>query len=183
MLHLLRPDRIPFRHQLARSAVAVIYRYHNEHCELLLIKRAQRPGDPWSGHMAFPGGLIQASDASASDAAIRETQEEIGIDLYQCARFSKRLSDLITRRHQKFLPMVVSPFLFLLTEDVDFTTNEEVAEVVWIPLDYFKNSANKEHFYWQVGPFNLKMPCFVYQGHRVWGLTYLMIQNLIRKTI
>lgn len=183
MWALLRPNRIPFRHRLSRSSVAVIYRYRDEECELLLIKRATRAGDPWSGHMAFPGGVIQAHDLSASDAAIRETHEEIGINLYQCARYSQRLSDLITRRHQKFLPMVVSPFLFLLTRDVEFTTNEEVEEVLWIPLRYFKDVSNIQTFPWKVGPFTLKMPSYPYQGRQIWGLTYMMIQDLITRKI
>lgn len=183
MLNLIRPSRIPFRHRLARSAVAIIYRYRNEECELLLIRRAIRPGDPWSGHMAFPGGIIQPDDNSASDAAIRETHEEIGINLYKCARFSKRLSDLLTRRHHKFLPMVVSPFLFLLTHKVEFTTNEEVDEVIWVPLAYFKDPANRETMIWQVGPLKLRLPCVRYQGYMIWGLTYMMIQDVIRKKI
>lgn len=183
MRHLLRPARMPFRHRLARSAVAIIYRYREEQCELLLIKRAQRSGDPWSGHMAFPGGLVQPDDSSASDAAIRETREEIGIDLYNCARFSKRLSDLVTRRHHRLLPMVVSPFLFLLTRPVHFTPNHEVAEVVWVPLDYLKNPANRETMIWRVGPLKLRLSCYRYQGHLIWGLTYMMIQEVIRKKI
>lgn len=183
MLTLLRPRRIPFRHRLTRSAVAIIYRYRNEQCELLLIQRAKREGDPWSGHMAFPGGVIHPSDPSASDAAIRETKEEIGIDLYKCSRFIKRLSDLITRRHHKLLPMVVTPFLFLLTREVEFTTNDEVEKVVWIPLSYFQDTANIEQYTWRVGYFQIKLPCYVYEGHRIWGLTYMMIQEIIRQKI
>ncbi|MDX1692178.1 MAG: CoA pyrophosphatase [Ketobacteraceae bacterium] len=183
MLNFLLPSRVPFRHRLARSAVAIIYRYRDEECELLLIKRSKRDGDPWSGHMAFPGGLIQAEDSSASDAAIREVREEIGIDLYRCARFSMRLSDLITRRHHRFLPMVVSPFLFLLTRPVEFTTNHEVEEVLWIPLAYFQNPANRETMIWEIGPLKLRLSCYRYEGRLIWGLTYLMIQNVIRKKI
>ncbi|MCG8316324.1 MAG: CoA pyrophosphatase [Pseudomonadales bacterium] len=181
MLTLLRPNRIPFRHYLQRAAVAVIYRYRNEACEILFIKRAIKEGDPWSGHMAFPGGVIQKEDSSASDAAIRETQEEIGIDLYRCSRFSKRLADLLTRRHHRLLPMVVSPFMFLLMEDVEFTRNEEVEEVVWIPLDFFKDESNKQSFYWQAGRIKLRMPCYDYEERRIWGLTYMMLQEIINK--
>ena len=177
----LKPRRIPFRHRVARSAVAVIYRYHNEQLELLLIKRATRDGDPWSGHMAFPGGKIQAEDNSASHAAIRETQEEIGIDLTQCARFDSRLSDLLTRRHNQLKPMVVSPFMFELTEDVHFETNYEVAEVVWVPLAFFKDAQNKTPYPWKVGPVTLNFDSYNYQGRTIWGLTYMMIQEILRK--
>lgn len=183
MFSLIRPRRIPFRHRLTRSAVAIIYRYRNEQCELLFIKRSVREGDPWSGHMAFPGGKIQAEDNSASDAAIRETQEEIGIDLYKCSRFYKRLSDLLTRRHSELRPMVVSPFLFLLTEDVEFTINHEVEEVVWIPLDFFKDETNKRNYVWKIGPFKLNLSSYVYDDRTIWGLTYMMIQEVLLKKL
>jgi hypothetical protein len=55
--------------------------------------------------------------------------------------------------------------------------------VVWVPLDYLKNPANRETMTWRVGPLKLRLSCYRYQGHLIWGLTYMMIQEVIRKKI
>ena len=52
--------------------------------EMLFVKRSVYPGDPWSGQVAFPGGKAEPDEAF-TETAIRETQEEIGIDLNECA--------------------------------------------------------------------------------------------------
>ena len=73
----LRPREIPFRRMLARASVALIYRRTaGGKTELLFIRRAHRAGDPWSGHMAFPGGRLQPEDPTPRAAAERETLEE-----------------------------------------------------------------------------------------------------------
>jgi 8-oxo-dGTP pyrophosphatase MutT (NUDIX family) len=63
------------------AAVAVVLREADGGPEVLFIERARRAGDPWSGHMAFPGGRIDPEDAHARGAAERETREEVGVDL------------------------------------------------------------------------------------------------------
>jgi 8-oxo-dGTP pyrophosphatase MutT (NUDIX family) len=49
--------------------------------EVLFIKRASRAGDRWTGHVALPGGKREPKDKDDKTAAIRETSEEIGLDL------------------------------------------------------------------------------------------------------
>ena len=49
--------------------------------DLLFIHRVAHDRDPWSGHIAFPGGRIEEEDASSRAAAERETREELGMDL------------------------------------------------------------------------------------------------------
>ena len=73
-------DVTPARDAQARAAVAVVL--HDEASpRVLLMKRAERHGDPWSGHISLPGGRYQASDGDLRVTAIRETREELGIDL------------------------------------------------------------------------------------------------------
>lgn len=176
----LRPRKLPFRKYTVRSAVAVIYRNSKaKGPELLLIERAQREGDPWSGHMAFPGGKVQANDANTLSAAIRETWEEIGLDINLSAQYKGRLTDLLTRRHNHLRPMVVTPYLFELLDEVELNFNHEVADTVWIPFDFFIDKSNRSSMKWKAGSVNLKMPCYYYQNKCIWGLTYLMLKDLI----
>ena len=64
-----------------QAAVAVVLRDAKGTPELLLIERARREGDPWSGHMAFPGGRLDPTDSDPRSAAERETLEEVGVRL------------------------------------------------------------------------------------------------------
>lgn len=176
----LRPHKIPFRRRLARAAVALIYRKTEDgRIELLFIQRARREGDPWSGDMAFPGGRMQAEDATPRATAERETLEETGIDLIHHGRFQARLSDLITRRHNRWRPMVVTPYVYEWRGPKAVSMNHEVERVVWIPLDYLAAPENQGSLPWRTPLRTLNMPCCRYQGYCIWGLSYSMLQELL----
>lgn len=107
--------------------------------ELLFIKRAGRPGDRWSGHTALPGGMRDPEDADDLAAAIRETREEIGLDLdtVDCLRAGNLPERLVTTTWGKDTLMVLCPYVFLLTGKtvpVLHPQPTEVAAVHWVPL-------------------------------------------------
>lgn len=179
VLQRLRPYKIPFRRQMRRSAVAIIYRDHPVRGrELFFIERARRPGDPWSGDMAFPGGKMQLDDHSICATAIRETREETGVDLL-AAEFQGRLRDVLTRRHNQFRPMVVTPHLFRLTSEPHFELNHEVASILWVPLSFLEDASNLSQTHWKLRGMTLKMPCYYFQDRCIWGLSFQMLQDLL----
>jgi 8-oxo-dGTP pyrophosphatase MutT (NUDIX family) len=176
----MRPRELPFRRRLARASVALIYRQTEERgTELLFIQRARREGDPWSGDMAFPGGRMQPDDATPRAAAERETLEETGIDLVRHGRFQARLSDLLTRHHSRWRPMVITPYVYEWQGPQAVLPNHEVEQVVWISLDYLAAKKNQGILPWRtpVGTFNLR--CCRYHGYCIWGLSYSMLQELL----
>ncbi|MDY6865753.1 MAG: NUDIX domain-containing protein, partial [Halobacteriota archaeon] len=63
------------------AAVALILKECEEDISIIFIKRSEDERDPWSGHMAFPGGRKDEEDESIIDTVMRETFEETGIDL------------------------------------------------------------------------------------------------------
>ncbi|GAA6055225.1 hypothetical protein JCM3770_000723 [Rhodotorula araucariae] len=116
--------------------------------EILYIKRATRTTDTWSGHVAFPGGRSEPDDESAEFTALRETWEEVGLDLAEKDWLSiGQLDDReITTSLGKRLLMILSPYVFLHTSPyppIPELQESEVASAHWIPLDLLHAPAAK----------------------------------------
>src|SRR5262249_34331336 len=112
-------------------AVAVVLHDAPAGPELLFIQRARRAGDPWSGHMAFPGGRVDPTDRDARAAAERETLEEVGVDLARAASRG-RLDDL-NAGIRVVAPLVLSAFVYALPARAALVPNHEVEEALWVP--------------------------------------------------
>ena len=146
---------------------------------LLMIERASHEGDPWSGQMAFPGGKHDIDDPYITATALRELEEELSISAQTLQRFG-RLSDILARPYQPMQkPMVISPILFESSAEIEPQPNEEVADVLWVPLQHFLPKENRQSMTWQKNSLPLDLPCYFYREKRIWGLSLLMIDELI----
>ena len=186
LLHLIetrlgrhRPEKKLLRRFMKRSAVAMILQVRHDEPHILMIKRAQRKGDPWSGHMAFPGGRMDPEDRNGFAVAVRETGEEIGLYLGERDRCIGRLSELNARPHRGTFGMAVSPFVFRLEREVVLTLNHEVDEVVWVPLSFLLNENNREEMLWRYRGADIPVPCYHYGGRCIWGLSLMMLGELL----
>ncbi|MFW6049908.1 MAG: NUDIX hydrolase [Myxococcota bacterium] len=165
-----------------RAAVAAILRAPGagEDTELLLIRRAEHPHDPWSGHMALPGGRHEPHDPSLLATAQRETLEEVGVDLERAATLLGRLDDVPAVARGRPVGMVIRPYVFELTGEVRIHPNYEVAETLWAPLGpLIHGEADTTRPYPYEGREH-HLPAFDVQGRVVWGLTYQMLQSFFR---
>jgi 8-oxo-dGTP pyrophosphatase MutT (NUDIX family) len=174
-----KPSKLLARRMLRRCAVNLLLRDDGGHdVELLMIQRAERDGDPWSGQMGFPGGRMDEGDQNIFATAMREMHEEVGIE---ASRFELlgRLSDLMTRSNVWHKPMVITPFVGRLQGDY-FNANHEVAGVVWIPLTFLADVSNRQAMPYKGHGMSLKLPCYVYDNKRIWGLSLTMIDELLR---
>jgi 8-oxo-dGTP pyrophosphatase MutT (NUDIX family) len=147
--------------------------------ELLLIRRAERAGDPWSGHMGLPGGRREPGDADLLETALRETREEIGVDLPRPALIGA-LDDLHPR--SPTLPkVVIRPYVFALDRRPDARASAEVAQVCWVRLADLPKSAGRAAV--KIMDSYVEVPCFqcagLPDGLVVWGLTFRILSGLL----
>ena len=146
--------------------------------EVLFIRRAEHPEDPWSGHMAFPGGRLDPGDPDVLYTARRETREELGLDLARDAELLGRLDDVPAIARGRPTGLVISPFVFVLRGTPALVPNHEVAEALWAPLGPLMRGeldTTRDYRHEQrVIPF----PAYDVEGRVVWGLTYQMLQIL-----
>jgi 8-oxo-dGTP pyrophosphatase MutT (NUDIX family) len=163
-----------------QAAVAAIIRTGAKDLEILFIRRSHRQGDPWSGHLAFPGGRLEKQDASPKEAAERETLEEIGLPLVR-ADYLGPLRSLAGLT----LPVSVSAFAYFIRETPSFTFSEEIQSTFWTSFSDLKDP-NKRTSYELKNPagsqsfeaLNVLGP----NDPVLWGITYRFTQQLIDLT-
>lgn len=179
-----RGRRHPARRLLKRAAVALVLRESDQGAQMLVIERAQRDGDPWSGHLGFPGGRLETADGrSGSRAAIRETAEELGLTLRPADGIT-RLSDIRTLDHRRRAPLILSPFVYRWPEpEQTLIPNHEVAGWQWITLAWLDEPSQRGTMRYRRYGLNLDLPCYDCAGQtRLWGLS-LMIADELRHAI
>lgn len=169
-----------FEPRSGRAAVAIMVREGQEATELLMIRRATREGDPWSGHMGFPGGRRDPEDRSNFYCALRETEEELGVDLSRWGAPLGELSDVNTGWRKDRPEMLVTPFIFSVSELPELTPNDEVDDVVWVPLHFLMDEGNREPLEWEWKGQKMETDSYLYDCYRIWGLSLMMIDEMMR---
>lgn len=172
-----QPQFVDPRSTTRQAAVAIIMRERPTGPEMLFIKRAEQKGDPWSGHMAFPGGHKDPQDQSLQDAAQRETLEETGLSLVG-SQYLGALDHQVAQPRGRVLDMLIAPHVFQIEGDPQFTPNYEVAEVVWAPLQAMaRNELHDTETKSMAGTPTIFNGYRLKQGHFVWGLTYRILKT------
>lgn len=165
------PHKImPGPHTLV-AAVALILREKDREAETLLIKRVNRVGDPWSGQVALPGGRRDGSE-SLIETAIRETKEEVGIDLSAEGRVLGALDDI-----KGHIDAIVTPFVAEVRGPVHVDPNAEVASYDWVPLNRLER-----YVYVDIPSSHetLRRRAYRVNEFLIWGLTYRILSRAIR---
>jgi 8-oxo-dGTP pyrophosphatase MutT (NUDIX family) len=160
------------------AAIALILLELEGRLEVLLIERATRDGDPWSGHMALPGGHADSTDSDLGATAERETLEEVGLDLRKAGERVGRLSDCAPVRG---LPIAVRPFVYLLTERPQLSMSVEVRQALWVAIAPLQGGERRTtHTFSRAGQ-TLEFPAWDIDGRIVWGLTYHVLDQFFRR--
>jgi 8-oxo-dGTP pyrophosphatase MutT (NUDIX family) len=150
--------------------------------EVLLILRAERAGDPWSGHVALPGGRRDPEDADDVATAIREAREEVGIDLARDGVLLGGLEAVAPRSDAG--GMLVAPWVFAVPEGTRATTNPEVQAATWVSLaDLAAPRAASRYRYALAGGGHLVFPALQVTGLTIWGMTYRVLMDLLEYAV
>ncbi len=171
------PELVTPRATTRQAAVAIILRETAGGPEMLFIKRAEKPGDPWSGHMAFPGGHKDPIDDSLEDAARRETLEETGFSL-EGSTYLGALDHQQAQPRGRVLDMLIAPHVFEIDGDPAFAPNYEVDECVWASLPAMaRNDLHDTETKLLDGNPTIFNGYRLSSRHFVWGLTYRMLKT------
>lgn len=163
----------------SQAAVAIVLAEQEGDTHALLIQRAEREGDPWSGHMAFPGGHREPDEGDLFLTAARETLEEVGIDLHRHAEAIGRLDD-IRAQSDRPLDLLIRPFVCAATTELVPRPNaREVRATVWVPLSILRRPESAAAHRYQMNGMTMSFPAFLYRGFTIWGLTYRMLSGLL----
>lgn len=169
------PRRLPDNHAREAAVAAILVDSAGGDPDILLIKRAERPDDPWSGQMALPGGRRDPEDGSLLETACRETLEETGVQL-GADNVLGELDDI--RPMGQGLPRItVRPFVFQLGALPSVVTNEEVDLHLWIRLSDLPSLAGSRTV--PIDGRNVAVPAFQVGPHIVWGLTERILKSFI----
>ena len=162
------------------AGVAAMIRETSYGLEVLLIRRTEHPSDPWSGHMAMPGGRAKDSDPSIQHTAERETLEEVGIDLMSVGRFLGRLDDVTAVARGQRLDLTIATHVYHVENHASPVANPtEVQEVVWIPLNDLTGQQFRSELTYEHESVPIQLPCWRWNDRVIWGLTYNMLNALI----
>jgi len=159
------------------AAVAVVLHEGAEGLEALFIHRAERAGDTWSGQIAFPGGRREPADADLRATALRETLEEIGVDLTVAEPLGV-LDDMYPRT-PVLPPVVVRPFVFGVAQRPPITLSAEVQGAFWVAFRALAAPGAQREVTIHHRGVTRVLPAYVVENRTIWGMTERILTNLL----
>lgn len=172
------------------TAVAAILRASDSGLDVLLIKRSQRSGDPWSGHIAMPGGRAEPSDPTLAETAARETLEEIGLLLDPPhALLIGALEPLAPRIH-KIPDVSVQPLVWVIADShaaasstsSPLGTSVEVDAAAWVPITHLTDPHRRViHNVAGADGTALSLPAIQIDLGVLWGITLRICEDLVAR--
>lgn len=161
-----------------QAAVAVVLRAAPL-LDVLLMTRAERPEDRWSGQVSLPGGHAELHDADLRATAVRETREELGLDLDVCATPLGRLPALQARARGGLLPLYLTPWIFVQTEDARLVVGAEARDAFRLPLGPTWAGEFDAAYPYRRGDTLVELPAWRFQERVVWGMTHRILRELL----
>jgi 8-oxo-dGTP pyrophosphatase MutT (NUDIX family) len=162
---------------LSEAAVLLALRT-TDPLELLLIQRAEKEGDPWSGHMALPGGRREPHDSGLLATALRETHEETAI-LVPPTGVIGALKEVRPSYRRRF-SILIAPFVAVVPPDTRAVPSPaEVETALWVPLSHLASDSAVDEILIELEEGSTTFPALSYQDYVIWGLTHRIITGFV----
>ena len=142
--------------------------------QTLLVQRAEREGDPWSGQIGLPGGRVKQTVESPRTALHREVEEEVGIKLEEVG---VELGSLSVGHPMRRMEMRVQPWVYGLGVKPKVSIGSEIASSFWVNLTELPSKMQMSEITIRNEPRGVES--FVVEGKVVWGFTYRVLTELI----
>ncbi|UCG75913.1 MAG: CoA pyrophosphatase [Gemmatimonadota bacterium] len=171
------PLRVEAAEGTTRAAVILLLRPSDDGAEALFVVRAEHPTDPWSGHVALPGGRMDPGDPDLVHTALRELREETGLRLKR-PDIVGRLDELHpTSRH---IPRIaITPFVGWQSRGGTVRRTVEIDGHFWAPLAELRAPSRRSSLVLEREGDSFRFPTIEYAGYTVWGLTYSIVRNFL----
>jgi 8-oxo-dGTP pyrophosphatase MutT (NUDIX family) len=169
--HLLNPEMVK-ANNLIPAAVLIPVVNREDELKVLFTRRTANLAKH-AGQISFPGGHIEGSDNEPVDAALRETEEEVGLPRHHIDVIGQ-LENYISRTGFKITPIVgvIEPPFTVVPQA------SEVAEVFEVPLSFLLNPENHHRHTREVSGENREFYAMPYGEYYIWGVTAGILVNL-----
>jgi 8-oxo-dGTP pyrophosphatase MutT (NUDIX family) len=155
-----------------QSSVLVIIHFNHEYTPTIIFTKRSSNLRNHAGEISFPGGRVSDQDHSMIETALRETYEEIGLSIQK-----EKIIGSLAPTNTYTTKIVIYPFIVILGKiSVPFEPNEEVEQVIELPLEVLRNhiTIDEEH-----SSSDNKMFKFNVDGYLIWGATARILKNLL----
>ena len=162
----------PTKYKKAGVLILLIKDKDDEEYKILFTKRSEQL-KTHSGEVSFPGGKWEEGDSNLYQTALRESNEEINLDMKNVTKLGPL--NFLLSRHK----IEVNPFVGYLNQLQDFKGNFEIDEIFTVPISFLMNEENIEYKEFNRKDLKVYIPSWVYNGNRIWGLTAMIAADFL----
>ena len=162
----------PTKYKKAGVLILLIKDNDDEEFKILFTKRSEQL-KTHSGEVSFPGGKWEEGDSNLYQTALRESNEEINLDIENVTKLGPL--NFLLSRHK----IEVNPFVGYLNQLQDFKGNFEIDEIFTVPISFLMNEENIEYKEFNRKDLKVYIPSWVYNGNRIWGLTAMIAADFL----
>ena len=162
----------PTKYKKAGVLILLIKDNDDEEYKILFTKRSEQL-KTHSGEVSFPGGKWEEGDSNLYQTALRESNEEINLDIENVTKLGPL--NFLLSRHK----IEVNPFVGYLNQLQDFKGNFEIDEIFTVPISFLMNEKNIEYKEFNRKDLKVYIPSWVYNGNRIWGLTAMIAADFL----